>query len=270
MTQPKTVDDVVILGGVSIDVDARDDSGYIEKCHAASVVAGTTPGFATGCEYTDTVTGITYINEGTTASCTFNAQIAGQISAADIAPDAVDTSEIAANAVGNSEMADNAIGKAEMADSAVSSAEVEDGTLAPVDQTAAARTRVTVVPFKLPAPTGSNQGPLTVAALQVGQAISVVSVKVVSELATTGSDATNRYEFTPRNVTGAADLHTVATNTQANELAASTPKALTVSQNLAVTANQVLAISASIKDDGSAGPTSLANTQLYAIYEYTI
>lgn len=56
-------------------------------------------------------------------------QMQGEITAANIAADAVEASEIAANAVGNSEMADNAIGNAEMADNAIGNAEMADNAV---------------------------------------------------------------------------------------------------------------------------------------------
>jgi hypothetical protein len=298
--QLKTTDDVVIIAGVSIDVDERDDAGYISKCHAASVVASTTKGFATGCEYTDTATDTTYINEGSETSCTFNVLVAGAIGAADLAPDSVDSSEIAANAVGNAEMgdnaignaemadnavgnaemadnavgqaemADNAIGAAEMADNAVGTAEVTDGTIAPVDQTTAGRTRSVTIPFALPAPTGSNQGPLTRAGFKTAQAMTVVSVKIGSSVDTTGSDGTNAYSFMPKNATAAANLHTNPTTTQGAELNDGTLKDITVSQNLSFTAGQEFAVDVNILDDGSAGPTSVTAAALYCVLEYTI
>lgn len=146
----------------------------------------------------------------------------------------------------------------------------QDGSITPAKQSTAARTRVAIVPFKLPAPTGSNQGPFSIATFVQSQAWTLVSLKVGSDIASSGSDGTNQYQFQGRNLTGAADLHTVVTTTQGAELSATVPKTITVSQNLGFTANQVFGLKVDIADDGSAGPTDLSGAQLYAILEYTI
>ena len=278
--QLKTTDDVVVLGGVSVDVDERDDSGYISKCHAASVVAGATKGFATSCEYTDTATDTLYVNNGDETSCDFQVVASGQIDTAQIADDAIQAAQIddnavgnaamADNAIGNAEMADNAVGNAEMADNAVGSAEIVDGSVAPADQSTAGRTRSVTIPFSLPAPTGSNQGPLTRAGFKTSQAMTVVSVKIGSSTDSVGSDATNNYSFLPKNKTLAANLHTGPTNTQGAELNDGTMKDIIVSQNLSFAAGQEFAIDVNIADDGGAGPTSLTAASLYCVLEYII
>lgn len=183
---------------------------------------------------------------------------------------AIGKNQIATGAVGARELKDNAITSSELAPSSVGTSEVSDGTIAPADQTTSARTRVAVIPFKLPAPSGSNQGPLTVATFSVSQPITVIGLKIATDLATSGSDATNHYQFQGRNITGAADLHTGPTTTQGGELSTTAPKTITVSQNLSFTANQVFGVKVDIMDDGGANPTSLANAQLYAILEYSI
>lgn len=147
---------------------------------------------------------------------------------------------------------------------------VKDAGVTPAKQSTAARTRVAILPFRLVAPTGAPQGPFTKAVFKCTQALTIVSVGIASDTASTGSDATNNYNFLPRNLTGAANLHTSATTTQGAELSTTDLKAITVSQNLAFTANQVFGITVNIADDGSAGPTNLSSAQLYAVVEYTI
>lgn len=147
---------------------------------------------------------------------------------------------------------------------------IANSAVSPAKQSAAARTRTAIVPFKLIAPSGSNQGPFTKCVWQVGQASTIVSVKIASDVATTGSDATNNYSFLPRNNTQAVNLSGAATTTQSAELSSTTLKTIAVTQNLAFVANDVFVITMSIADDGSAGPTDLSGAQTYAIIEYTI
>lgn len=147
---------------------------------------------------------------------------------------------------------------------------IANGAVSPAKQTTAARTRVAVIPFSLPAPTGSDQNGLARANFVCSQALTVVSVKIFSTTATTGADATNHYEFMARNATGAANLHTGTTSTQTGEIAANTAYTVTVSQNLSFTANQVFQLNVDIKDDGSAGPTNLSAADLSCVLEYTV
>ena len=134
----------------------------------------------------------------------------------------------------------------------------------------ASRTRTATIPFRLVAPTGANQGPFTKCVWQCSQALTIVSVKIASDTASTGSDATNNYNFLPRNNTAAANLHIAATTTQGAELSSTTLKSITVSQNLSFAANDVFVITVNIADDGSAGPTNLSGAEMYAVVEYTI
>lgn len=146
----------------------------------------------------------------------------------------------------------------------------QDGSLTPAKQTSAGRTRHVVIPFTLPALSGSDQLGLGRANFVSSQAWTLVSVNLFSTVATTGSDATNHYEFMARNVTAAANLHTVTTSTQGAEISTSAAKAITVSQNLSFTAGQVFQLNVDIKDDGSAGPTGLSAANLSVVLEYTI
>jgi hypothetical protein len=66
---------------------------------------------------------------------------------------------------------------------------IANNVVAPAKQTTAARTRVAILPFRIVAPTGSNQGPFTKCTFQCAQALAIVSVKIASDTATTGSDA---------------------------------------------------------------------------------
>lgn len=152
----------------------------------------------------------------------------------------------------------------------IGSNEIQDGAITTNKQSTAARTRVAVIPFSLPAPTGADQLGLPRANFICSQAFTVVSVKVFSTTATTGANATNHYEFMARNTTAAANLHTVTTSTQGAEISANAAKTITVSQNLSFTANQVFQLNVDIKDDGSAGPTNLSAADLSAVLEYTI
>lgn len=151
-------------------------------------------------------------------------------------------------------------GAVTIANGAVSSAKMATG----------ARTRTAVIPFSLPATTGSDQLGLERAIFTNSQAYTITSVKLVSTVTTSGSDGTNRYEVKAKNKSGSADLHTGPTVTQSNEITAYTPWTIAATQNLSFTANQVFEVVIDIKDDGSAAPTSLAPADLSIILEYTI
>ena len=153
---------------------------------------------------------------------------------------------------------------------AIGTDQIQQSAITPAKQTTAARTRVAVIPFKLPAPTGSNQGAWDKCIFSVSKAFTIISVKIASDTATSGSGATNNYSFNAKNITGSVNLHTSATTTEGAELSTTALKSITVSQNLSFSANQIFSITASILDDGSAGPTNLSAAQLYAVVEYSI
>jgi hypothetical protein len=77
MSQDKTVDDVVVIGGVSVDVDGRDDANYIETSHGAVKIPDATPGFAAGAFHTVAGSATaddngTYVNKGSATSSLFD------------------------------------------------------------------------------------------------------------------------------------------------------------------------------------------------------
>lgn len=80
MSQEKTVDDVVVIGGVNVDVDGRDDSGYILESHGTVKIPDATAGFATGAKHVVNATGPAanaddngvYINKGSSTSSLFD------------------------------------------------------------------------------------------------------------------------------------------------------------------------------------------------------
>lgn len=74
--QDKTVDDVVVIGGVTVDIDGRDDSGYISESHGAVKIPDATAGFAAGALHTvsgsaTTDDNGTYVNKGSVTSALF-------------------------------------------------------------------------------------------------------------------------------------------------------------------------------------------------------
>lgn len=111
----------------------------------------------------------------------------------------------------------------------------------------------------LPAPTGANQLNNRFRIMQAPVNMELVAVRIIPSASTSGSDATNRYEFNVVNVTQAANLMSAASVTDGNELAANTARELVMNQNTAnIQNNDVLAVNVDIKDDGSAGPTDLS------------
>ena len=111
----------------------------------------------------------------------------------------------------------------------------------------------------LPAPTGANQLDNRLRMMQAPANMELVAVRIIPSTSTSGSDATNRYEFNVRNLTQSVNLMSAASVTDGNELVANTARELTLNQNTAtIQANDVLAINVDIKDDGSAGPTNLS------------
>ncbi len=147
---------------------------------------------------------------------------------------------------------------------------IANSAVTPAKMSTAAKTHVAIIPFKVLAPSGSNQALGNKALFICSQAITIVSVKIASDVATSGSDATNNYEFMPLNVTTPANLHLSSTKTNTGELSSTAFTNLTVSQNLSFTASQVFGVTVTINDDGGSGPTNLSAANLYAVLEYTL
>lgn len=140
-----------------------------------------------------------------------------------------------------------------------------------IGNTTALRTKtVSVVISPLPAPTGADQLNVDRRLFSDSQAITVVSAKIISSVATSGSGATNQYQFVLRNSTQSKNLGSATTNTNGAELAADTPKDLTVDQNQDLAANDVLVLRTSVKDDGGGGPTNLSSATVKVEVEYLI
>lgn len=379
--QNKVVDDVKVVNGVTVDIDERDDSGYILKAHGATTPTSTSAGFATGAEFANTTTDKVLVNEGDETSCDFQEVVAGEIDASDLGADSVDSDEIAADAVGASEiaadavgsseiaadavgsseiaadavgsaeiaadavgtseiadgsvanadigadavdgtkiaddsvdsehiaadsidsehyaagsvdsdaigadavgaseladnavdnaaMADNAVGNAEMADNAVGSAEVQDGTLTASDLHNDARKNVETADLSaLPAPSASDQLGNNLFAFKAPMNARIDSVELVSDTATSGSDATNHYEVEVYNATQANSLSSAKTSTVSNEIVAETPWAVTVDQNQDIQNDDVIQVRVDILDDGSAAPTDLSTAEIRAVIAWSL
>lgn len=276
-----------IFGPVTSTLDAclTDSSGliYFGKCTGAP--PATAHIFAHGCLLIRTDSGTNnpalYENIGSSASPSFN--LVGAVSAGEIT---LATGSILIGAAGVGAALDvktsgqilvgngtTGVSVAVSGDATLASSgaiTIANSAVSPAKQTTAARTRTVILPLKFPATTGSNQGPFTACTFKCSQALSIVSVNIASDIATSGSDATNNYNFLPLNITAAANLHTSATTTQGAELSITNPKAITISQNQSFAANDVFGITTNIADDGSAGPTNISAAQLYAIVEFTI
>lgn len=148
---------------------------------------------------------------------------------------------------------------------------IANGAVTPAKQSTSARMRLvcsTISP--LPAPTGSNQSNLDRYLFTMPAAGAIVAARITSSTVTSGSDATNQYQFVLRNSTAGNNFGSATTNTNGSELSADTAKALTTDQNLTVADNDVIVLRTSILDDGSAGPTSLATATVKVEVEFTI
>ena len=174
--------------------------------------------------------------------------IADSLGAGDLAPDSVGASELQTNAVTNTDMADNAVG----------SAEIIDASVAPADATAALKTKTATVDVGALAAT--DQKYLFVAPY----ACTIVSVSLVNDTATTGSDpATNYWSFQVDNLTASNTLG-AAKKTSTTEMTGDTPWAITATQNLTVAEGAVLELD--VVKQGS--PTALTNAEVAAAVEY--
>lgn len=145
------------------------------------------------------------------------------------------------------------------------------GAVTPAKQTAAARTRIisaTISP--LPAPTGANQSNIDRYLFTAPQDGAIVSARIISATATSGSDATNQYQFVIRNSTGAVNFGSATTDTNGAEVAADTAKAITCNQNLSFLSGAVIVLRTNILDDGGAGPTNLNGATVKVEVTYTI
>lgn len=152
----------------------------------------------------------------------------------------------------------------------IGTAEIADGAVTPAKQSQVARTRTIVIPLKIPAPTGADQLNLDRYLFTAPAAFSIVGARLTSSTATSGSDAANQYKFVIRNQSAAVNLGTVTTDTNGSELAAETPKALTIDQNTSLSATAKVGIRVSILDSGAAGPTDLSAANLRVEVDYVI
>ncbi len=134
----------------------------------------------------------------------------------------------------------------------------------------ALNTRAIVAPLsQLPALTGADQvGIIRFLAYIPGPA-TIVSARLVSSVTTAGSDATNNYQFTLRNLSDGTDLMSAAYNTNGAELNAEFPTVLNVDQNQIMTSAKNLGLWVTIKDDAGAGPTDLSTASLRVEIIYT-
>lgn len=251
--QDKTVDDVKVINGVTVDVDGRDDSGYISAAHGATTPTITSKGFAQGCKFDNSTDDKVYINEGDETSCDFQVLVAGEVDASDLGTDSVNTDEIATDAVDSDEIAAGAVG----------SSEIDDGSVKSSDLHPDAKKQTEVLELsQLPAPTGSDQLDNDLFAITVPHNATIQGASIISDTATSGSDATNNYGFELVNQTAANSLSTAQAKTDTAELAAETPYALTVDQNQDVSGGDVLLVRVDILDDVGAGPTDLSTANI--------
>ena len=126
----------------TVTVTDKDESGNISRAKGASVPSAES-GYAVNCMFYDTSAKKAYLNTGTTSSCTFTEIQVGEITAADlgtdsvdsdeIATDAVDSDEIATDAVDSDEIATDAVDSDEIATDAVGTDEIDDGSIEEAD-----------------------------------------------------------------------------------------------------------------------------------------
>lgn len=116
----------------------------------------------------------------------------------------------------------------------------------------------------LPAPTGSDQLNQELHLFTAKKNMRVREVTVASNVATSGSDATNRYELRVYNKTTAQYITTTAFLTDATELAVGAYNTIPVETNQDINQGDEIVLRVDIKDDGSAGPTDLSSAQFQA------
>jgi len=281
--QEKVYDDEVVINGVTLDVDERDDSGYIVEAHGATTPTATLAGFATGAEFTNTTTDKVFINEGSETSCDFQEVVAGEIDASDLGTDSVDSDEIATDAVDSDEIATDAVTKDEIATDAVesdeiaagavkedeldadavTSAKIKDGEIKSSDLHNDARNKTEVTEVsQLPAPNGSDQLNNDLFVMAAPMNARIKGGTVISDTPTASSDADSHYEFEIYNETQAQSLSSAVSKTDDAELAAETPYQVPVDQNQDIQGGDVIKLRVHIKDDGSPNPTDLSSANL--------
>jgi len=147
---------------------------------------------------------------------------------------------------------------------------IADGAITPAKQSTPARTRYLRIRLrKAPVLTGSNQN-LDCYLFTATQALTIVSARIISNTATSGSTASDNWGFTLRNLSTSNDLASSITTTNGGELAVDTEKTITVNQNQSFTAAQRVGFRYSVSDSGSAGPTNLNPADIDVEIEYTI
>lgn len=147
---------------------------------------------------------------------------------------------------------------------------IANGAVTPVKQSSPARTRFIRVRLrKAPVLTGSNQT-LNAYVFTAKQALTIVSARIISNNATTGSTASENWGFTIRNITAAVNCAATPFTTNGSELAGDTPKEITVNQNQIFAVNDQVGMQYIANDTGSAGPTNLNAADVDVEIEYTI
>lgn len=282
--------DLKVINGVTIKVSQWiniDGIDYIQEgfVSGAPTNLASQPGIAKGGFIINATAAsgskAVYENVGTTASATLN--LIGDVTAGEItlargnvlvgnssgvatALDANDSGKIlvgdgtdlASVAVsGDATLASN--GALTIANSAVTSAKMAT----------AAKTQSVVVPVSpLPALTGANQTDVDRFLWRAPAACTISAIRLISSATTSGSDATNHYEFNVRNATAGNNLGAANTSTVSNELTAESPKTITADQNLTLAAGDGLNFRTQILDDGGAGPTGLNTAALKVLIDY--
>ena len=147
---------------------------------------------------------------------------------------------------------------------------IADGAVTTPKQSTAARTRIWRGRLrKAPVLTGSNQT-LNAYCFTATQALTIVSARIISSNATTGSTGVDCWGFTLRNLTTGNNLASTPTTTNGGELTADTPKIISVNQNQAFAVNDQVGMQYIANDTGEGGPTNLNAADVDVEIEYTI
>lgn len=206
---------------------------------------------------------------------------AGVVDAAAIATGAVGSDEIAANAVSLAKVYRPGAGALIIGQGAGADAQehtvtgdvtmdgagattIANAAVSPAKASASLGTNLFArrVMGTIPSPDGANHS-FDFELFKLTQAYKVASALVAISIATSGSDATNRYRVTLRNLTDNVDLAAVPTATNGNEFSAGSLKALVVDVGAAsIAANKMLGLRVYQDDDIGAGPTDLANASV--------
>lgn len=139
--------------------------------------------------------------------------------------------------------------------------------------TAVSRKRTVAMPIadQLPAPTGANQLGLGRYLWTAPSALTVLAFRIVSDTATAGSDATNRYAMNLINLSTGNEFRPAAlVNTNGGELAAGTEQGGDATQNQAVASGARIGLIVDIFDDGGAGPTDLSGALIRVEIDYEV